>query len=132
MSRDLVPEDIYEYTELRDVAVSPDGERVAFVAHGFDESEDRRRRGLFVAPVDGSRDPHRLTRASDAASPSGPHVGELASDALVSRCGSRLPSAGATNSPGRRRSSFSSNPWATNATRSPSGETATSLSSVYS
>ena len=69
MSRDLVPEDIYEYTELRDVAVSPDGERVAFVAHGFDESEDRRRPGLFVAPADGSREPHRLTRASDANSP---------------------------------------------------------------
>ena len=69
MSRDLVPEDIYEYTELRDVAVSPDGERVAFVAHGFDEGEDRRRPGLFVAPVDGSREPHRLTRASDASSP---------------------------------------------------------------
>ena len=45
MSRDLVPEDIYEYTELREVAVSPDGERVAFVAHGFEESEDRRRPG---------------------------------------------------------------------------------------
>ena len=69
MSRDLVPEDIYEYTELREVAVSPDGDRVAFVAHGFDESEDRRRPGLFVAPADGSREPHRLTRASDANSP---------------------------------------------------------------
>ena len=69
MSRDLVPEDIYEYTELRDVAVSPDGGRVAFVAHEFDESEDRRRAGLFVAPTDGSREPHRLTRASDANSP---------------------------------------------------------------
>ena len=69
MSRDLVPEDIYEYTELRDVAVSPDGDRVAFIAHRFDESEDRRRPGLFVAPADGSREPHRLTRASDANSP---------------------------------------------------------------
>ena len=69
MSPDLVPEDIYEYTELRDVAVSPDGDRVAFVVHRFDESEDRRRPGLFVAPADGSREPHRLTRASDASAP---------------------------------------------------------------
>ncbi len=69
MPRDLSPDDIYGYTELREVAVSPDGERAAFVAHGFDEGENRRRPGLFVAPTDGSRDPHRLTRASDAGSP---------------------------------------------------------------
>jgi dipeptidyl aminopeptidase/acylaminoacyl peptidase len=65
----LAPEDIYEYTEVREVAVSPDGERAAFVAHEFDEGEDSRRAGLFVVPTDGSRAPHRLTRASDASAP---------------------------------------------------------------
>jgi len=76
MSRDLVPEDIYEYTRLTEVAVSPDGERVAFVAHEFDPDEDRRRGGLFVAPSDGSRPAHRLTRASDANSPTWGPEGE--------------------------------------------------------
>jgi dipeptidyl aminopeptidase/acylaminoacyl peptidase len=50
-------------------AVSPDGERVAYVTTEFDDEADERRRSLFVAPADGGRDPHRLTRVSDAGSP---------------------------------------------------------------
>jgi dipeptidyl aminopeptidase/acylaminoacyl peptidase len=49
--------------------LSPDGERVAYVATEFDPEEDERRSSVFVAPVDGSRAPHRLTRASDASAP---------------------------------------------------------------
>jgi dipeptidyl aminopeptidase/acylaminoacyl peptidase len=50
-------------------AVSPDGDRVAFTVTESDPEADERRTSLFVAPADGSREPHRLTRASDAGDP---------------------------------------------------------------
>ncbi|MFC7177745.1 TolB family protein [Halosegnis marinus] len=65
----LEPDDIYEYTGVLDAALSPSGDRAAFVATEFDPDEDRRRNSVFVVPTDGSRDPYRLTRASDASSP---------------------------------------------------------------
>ncbi len=69
MSDPLELEDFYDLTLLTDLAVSPDGTRVAFVADEFDRAEDDRRSSLFVAPTDGSRDSHRLSRASDASAP---------------------------------------------------------------
>jgi len=65
----LEPDDIYEYTGVLDVALSPDGDRIAFVATEFDPEKDRRRNSVFVVPTDGSRDPYRLTRASEANDP---------------------------------------------------------------
>ncbi|MFB6235757.1 MAG: prolyl oligopeptidase family serine peptidase [Halopenitus sp.] len=61
--------DYAEQTLLSDVAVAPDGDRVAYVATDFDLDEDDRRTSVFVAPTDGSRDPHRLSRVADASSP---------------------------------------------------------------
>ena len=72
MANDTDPlpgEAFYEYTAVVAIATSPDGERVAFVATESEEAEDERRRSVFVAPTDGSEEPHRLTRASDAGSP---------------------------------------------------------------
>ncbi|NEU58316.1 S9 family peptidase [Halorussus sp. MSC15.2] len=69
MSDPLELDDFYDLTLLTDLAVSPDGTRVAFVADEFDRAEDERRSSLFVVPADGSRDPHRLSRASDASAP---------------------------------------------------------------
>ena len=66
---ELETDDFYDLSIPSQVAVSPDGETVAFVAMESDPDEDRRRSSLFVAPTDGSRDPHRLTRASDAGQP---------------------------------------------------------------
>jgi dipeptidyl aminopeptidase/acylaminoacyl peptidase len=75
---DLTPEAIYEYTRVSDVALSPDGERAAFVAAEFDPDEDRTRTSVFTVSTDGSRDPHRLTRASDASQPTwGPNGEQL-------------------------------------------------------
>ncbi|WP_435062889.1 LpqB family beta-propeller domain-containing protein [Halobaculum sp. EA56] len=62
-------ESFYDLRLLAEVAVSPDGERVAFTAQESDPAADETRTGLYVAPTDGSRDPHRLTRASSASSP---------------------------------------------------------------
>lgn len=67
---DPIPADaFYDLTEVTEVTVAPDGDRVAFVAEEFDATEDERRRSVFVVPADGSREPHRLSRASDARSP---------------------------------------------------------------
>jgi len=67
---DAIPFDAYYDLSLPSaVALSPDGERAAFVAQEFDGEEDEARSSLFVVPTDGSESPHRLTRASDASSP---------------------------------------------------------------
>jgi dipeptidyl aminopeptidase/acylaminoacyl peptidase len=63
------PDDFYDLTLVSDLALSPDGDRIAFVADEFDRTEDDRRTSLFVVPADGSDDPYRLSRASDAGSP---------------------------------------------------------------
>ena len=62
-------EDFYDLSLVTDVAVAPGGDRVAFVADEFDRAADERHSSLFVVPTDGSRDPHRLSRASDAGAP---------------------------------------------------------------
>ncbi|QLG27585.1 S9 family peptidase [Halorarum halophilum] len=69
----------YDLTQVLDVALSPDDSRVAFLADEFDADEDERVASMFVAPTDGSRDPHRLTRVADAGSPKwGPDGDRLA------------------------------------------------------
>lgn len=52
-----------------DVAVSPDGDRVAFTAVEWDQDNDSRHTALYVVPADGSAPPHRLSRVSDAGPP---------------------------------------------------------------
>jgi len=71
----------YDLTTPGEVAVSPDGDRVAFTASESDPDEDEKVGSVFTAPADGSRDPHRLTRASAAWnvewSPDGSKLGVL-------------------------------------------------------
>lgn len=59
----------YDLATPTTVSVSPDGDRVAFVVSEDDPDEDEVRRSVFVAPADGSREPHRLTRVADAGDP---------------------------------------------------------------
>lgn len=88
-------ERFYDIRELTDIAVSPDGERVAFIAQECDATDDERRSALYIAPADGSDDPYRLTRASTATSPrwspDGDHLAFLAprEDDLSSKAGRR-------------------------------------------
>ncbi|WP_267162418.1 S9 family peptidase [Halovenus salina] len=60
---------LYDITQIGDAAVSPDGERVAFLTKEYDPTEEEAVNSLWVAPTDGTREPHRLTRASDGSSP---------------------------------------------------------------
>jgi len=79
MARSLELDDHYDLTQVTELSLSPDGDRAAFLADEFDPDEDQRRRSLFVVPTDGSREPHRLTRASDASMPKwGPDGDRLA------------------------------------------------------
>ncbi|SDJ75591.1 Dipeptidyl aminopeptidase/acylaminoacyl peptidase [Halovenus aranensis] len=65
----LAADALYDITRIRDAAVSPTGERVAFLTQEYDPDEEESVNSLWVAPTDGSREPHRLTRASDGSSP---------------------------------------------------------------
>ncbi len=62
-------ESFYELAQVTDLAVSPDGQRVAAVVDEFDGAADSRRRSLFLVPADDSQEPRRLTRASAASAP---------------------------------------------------------------
>ncbi|NHX36116.1 MULTISPECIES: S9 family peptidase [Halolamina] len=66
---ELLLDAYYDLTQVGEVAVSPDGERAAFTTTEYDPDADESVASLFVAPTDGSRDPHRLTRVSGASSP---------------------------------------------------------------
>ncbi|MGZ0745848.1 prolyl oligopeptidase family serine peptidase [Haloparvum sp. AD34] len=69
----------YDLTQITEVAISPSGDRVAFTAAESDQSADEAVTSLFVAPTDGSRDPHRLTSVSGASAPTwGPDGDRLA------------------------------------------------------
>lgn len=64
---------------MTDIARSPDGERVAFVTAESVPDDDERIASSYVAPTDGSRAPHRLTRLPGAADPAwGPGGDRLA------------------------------------------------------
>jgi dipeptidyl aminopeptidase/acylaminoacyl peptidase len=79
---DELPTDAYyDLTTPGEVAVSPEGDRVAFTASESDPDEDEKVGSVFTVPADGSRDPHRLTRAAAAWnvrwSPDGSRLGVL-------------------------------------------------------
>lgn len=69
MPHSLPIESYYDVTLMNDVALSPDGDRVATVVSEFEEEDDERHSSLFTVPTDGSQDPYRLARASDANAP---------------------------------------------------------------
>lgn len=80
---DAIPtEQLYELRSITQLTVSPDGERIAFIASEFEPGADERHASIFTVPADGSEAPFRLTRVSDAStprfSPDGSKLGFLA------------------------------------------------------
>lgn len=82
MPEPIPTDQLVNLTTIIDVAVSPGGERLAFIATEYDKAEDEAHTSVFTVPTDGSAPPHRLTRASDASapawSPDGTKLGFLA------------------------------------------------------
>lgn len=76
---ELPADAIYGLVRPLQVAVSPDGTRVAVRAMEYDSSADTTRNSVFTVPADGSQPPYRLTRISDATtmkwSPDGSRLG---------------------------------------------------------
>ncbi len=60
---------LYDITRVLEISVSPDGERVALLTREYDYADEETVTSLWVVPSDGSREPYRLTRVSDASSP---------------------------------------------------------------
>lgn len=54
--------DIYRLRLVCQPAVSPDGQQIAFVMHGFNTKENQRTNNLWLARSDGSTPPRQLTR----------------------------------------------------------------------
>jgi dipeptidyl aminopeptidase/acylaminoacyl peptidase len=67
--RMMQPEDLYRVRNLTDPVLSPDDSRVAWVESVADESSDRLRSSIWVAPSDGSAPPTPFTEGPGDNSP---------------------------------------------------------------
>lgn len=80
--RGMRPEDLYEIQWVRGAAISPDGERIAFVVQRLDRESDRNKSQIWVVPARGRSEPRPFTsgEGSDTApvwSPDGRHLAFL-------------------------------------------------------
>src|ERR671936_2209845 len=57
----MAPEDVYELTGVADPRLHPDGRYVAYVQWRIDREANDYRSAIWVAAVDGSEPPRRLT-----------------------------------------------------------------------
>ena len=62
--RAIVPEDLFRFTFITDVQLSPDGELVAYVARSVDRERDRYRSAIWIVPSAGGA-PRQLTRGDN-------------------------------------------------------------------
>ena len=69
MSDPIPVDQLRNIRSIMELAVSPDGSRVAFVASEYDGTDNETHTSLFTVPSDGSEAPYRLTRVSGASSP---------------------------------------------------------------
>jgi dipeptidyl aminopeptidase/acylaminoacyl peptidase len=57
----MQPQDLYELTGVGDPRISPDGSRVAYVVGTTDREGNEYKASIWVAPLDGSGEPRRVT-----------------------------------------------------------------------
>ncbi len=104
MARSPRPDDLYTLRVPTDVRISPDGDRVAYVAKESNAGKDDYRQSLWVAPFDGSAPSRRLTEGanndtSPRWSPDGRTIAFLSDRGVVARDGERHAD-GADGAPG--------------------------------
>ena len=79
------PENLYELTWVADPRLSPDGATVAYVVWSLDREANDYRSAVWMAPVDGSAPPRKVTAgerqdAEPRWSPDGRSLAQLARD----------------------------------------------------
>src|SRR5207237_301446 len=57
----MVPEDVYSLTGVADPRLSPDGATVAYVVTSIDREDNAYRSSIWIAAMDGSTPPRRIT-----------------------------------------------------------------------
>ena len=62
-------EDVFELTGVSDPRVRPGGKEVAYVVWSIDGDENEYRQSIWLAPLDGSGPPRRLTSGDNDAQP---------------------------------------------------------------
>src|SRR5829696_2850007 len=61
------PEDVYALTGVSDPRIRPGGEEVAYVVWSIDRDENEYRQSIWLARIDGSAQPRRLTAGKNDA-----------------------------------------------------------------
>lgn len=60
-THDITPDDYFTLNTITEIAVSPDGKRVAYCLATWDRGEDNRKADLWIVAADGTGKPTRLT-----------------------------------------------------------------------
>ena len=61
----MVPDDVYALTGVADPCLHPDGNRVAYVVWWIDEEDREYRSAIWLATIDRSAPPRKLTAAAN-------------------------------------------------------------------
>ena len=72
----MLPEDVYELTGVSDPRLRPGGDEVAYVVWSIDREENEYRQSIWLAKLDGSQAPRRLTSGDNDAQPRWSEDGE--------------------------------------------------------
>jgi dipeptidyl aminopeptidase/acylaminoacyl peptidase len=67
--RNITEKDLWDFVWIGDPQISPDGARVAFVRVTVNEKREGYNTGIWVVPMDGSAEPHQLTKGDHDAQP---------------------------------------------------------------
>ena len=66
--RGITPEDYFAFEFLGDPRISPDGQSVAYVVTTVDQRQNRRQSQIWIAAIDGSRQPRQFTTSPQSSS----------------------------------------------------------------
>src|SRR5215471_12041371 len=67
--RNITEKDLWDFVWVGDPQPSPDGSRIAFVRVTVNEKKEGYNTSIWSVPVDGSEEPHQLTKGDHDSSP---------------------------------------------------------------